>query len=214
MSNAEVDRLGKRGSYRLGSLGQQGLGRPAAQRPFQPSFRRPRHAGPVPAWVAAAIAGTGLIAWGAALGIWFMPVLVGLITGVVLRWGRWRLRVSIPAVVVMAAAGWGLAFWMGVSSGLPFAVARTIATQAGLPGLVAIRVFIALAFAALQALAGLLIGRAIARRPARNELGHRGFRARRSRGGQAGGERPAAREESADDLQERGVLAEDDRGET
>ncbi|HUJ04668.1 MAG TPA: hypothetical protein VLX31_01020 [Streptosporangiaceae bacterium] len=171
VSKSEATRLGKRGSYRLGGLAQQGVGRPAAPRPFRPSFTRAYHAGPAWAWVLGAVAGTGLVAAGAAGGLWFMPMVVGLAAGVAVRWGGWRLRVSTPVVAAMAAAGWGLALWIPALSGLPVgATARTIAALAGLPPYAAVAVGVTLAVSALQGLAGLWLGRALAPRPPEDEI--------------------------------------------
>jgi len=171
VSKSEAGRLGKRGSYRLGGLAQQGIGRPAPPRPFRPSFTRPYHAGPVWAWVLASLAGTGLIAGGAALGAWFTPFVVGLATGVAARWGGWRLPVTGPAVLFMAAGGWGLALWVPALAGLPVgATARTIAALAGLPPHAAVAIAVTLAVSVAQALAGLWLGRALTPRPPRDEL--------------------------------------------
>lgn len=165
-TKSETGRLGKRGSYRLGKLGAQGVGRPASPRLLQPSFVRPQHRGPALAWILAALAGAALIAGGAALGLWFVPFVVGLAAGIVVRWGGWRLRVTGPAVALMAAAGWGLALWVPALRGLPVgATARTIAALAGLPASAAVGVTAALAVSVLQGLAGLWLGRALAPRP-------------------------------------------------
>jgi hypothetical protein len=119
--------------------------------------------------VLAALAGIVLIAGTALLGVWFMPFLVGLATGVVMRWGWWRLRVTVPAVLVMTCAGWGLA--LGLLAALGQAVgptAQTIALVAGLPGTAAVAIAAALGVSAVQGLAGLWLGRALAPRPARD----------------------------------------------
>jgi len=171
VSKSEAGRLGKRGSYRLGGLAQQGIGRPGPPRPFRPSFTRPYHAGPVWAWVLAGLAGAGLIAGGAALGAWFMPFVVGLAAGVAARWGGWRLRVTGPAVVVMAAGGWGVALWVPALAGLPVgATARAIAALSGLPPHAVVAIAVTLAVSVVQGLAGLWLGRAVAPRPPRDEL--------------------------------------------
>jgi hypothetical protein len=168
-SKSDFDRLGKRGSYRLGKLSGQGVGGPPAPRPFRPSFARARYRGTVLVRFLAAVAGTALIGGGAALGLWFIPLVVGLATGLVARWGGWRLRLTVPAVVTMAAAGWALALWVPALRGLPVgATARTIAAIAGLPASAAVGLAATLGVSVLLGLAGLWLGRALSPRPARN----------------------------------------------
>ncbi len=169
VSRSEADRLGKRGSYRLGGFGLPGPGRPDPPPAFRPSFAAPQHRGSALGWLLAAILGILLIAAGAMLGLWFMPFLLGLAAGVAMRWGEWRLRVTIPAVLIMAAAGWALALWAEAIRGMPVgATARTIAEVAGLPAAAALIVAITLAVSAVQGLAGLWLGRALAPRSARD----------------------------------------------
>ncbi len=166
---SEVDRLGRRGSYRLGGLSTPGGGRPAPPRPFRPSFIRPQHRGAAAGWVLTAAVATAVVAGAALLGLWFMPFAVGLVTGLAMRWGGWRLRVTVPAVTIMATAGWGLALWVLALEGLPVgATARAIAAVAGLPGVAALSIAVTLAVSAVQGLAGLWLGRALAPRPARD----------------------------------------------
>lgn len=161
-SKSEADRLGKRGSYRLGKLGGQGIGGPVAPRPLRPSFVRYRRRGPVLGWLLAALAGTALSGGGAVVGLWFAPFVVGLATGLVARWGGARLRATVPAVVAMAAAGWGLALWLPALRGLPVgATARTIAALAGLPPSAVVGISAALAVSVLLGLAGLWLGRSL-----------------------------------------------------
>jgi hypothetical protein len=169
VNRSEADRLGKRGSYRLGGLGPPGAGRPGPPRPFRPMFVRPQHRGPAVGWVVAALAATVLVAGSAALGVWFMPFVIGLLTGVVMRWGGWRLRVTVPAVTIVVAGGWGLAIWASALRGLPVVpTARTIGMVAGLPAAAATVIAITLAVSVVQGLAGLWLGRALAPRPARD----------------------------------------------
>ena len=169
VSKSEADRLGKRGSYRLGALAQEGVERPRGPTPFRVSFAPPGHAGPVSAWVLAGLVAMAVIAGGAAIGLWFVPFAVGLATGIAMRWGRWRLRVSGPAVIVMTAGGWGLALLIPAVRGLPVrATARTIAALAGLPAHAFVAVGVTLAVSVVQGLAGLWLGRALAPRPARD----------------------------------------------
>jgi hypothetical protein len=110
-----------------------------------------------------------LVAGSTALGAWFMPFVIGLLTGFVMRWGGRRLRVTIPAVAIVAAAGWGLAIWVSALRGLPVGpTAQTIAAVAGLPAAAAAVIATTLAISVVQALAGLWLGRALTPRPARD----------------------------------------------
>jgi hypothetical protein len=103
-----------------------------------------------------------MIAWGAMDGIWFIPLIIGVVAGVGARFGQWPLRVMAPAVVLICAAGWGAALIVPAVRGLPVgATARTIAGVAGLPALVTVGVGITLAVSVLQGLAGLWLGRAL-----------------------------------------------------
>lgn len=160
---SDLRRLGRRGSYRLGRLGAPPLP-PAPYIPHHLSFA-PRHRGPVLAWLLAWLAAAAVIAAGALAGWWFLPFLAGLAAGLAARPGRWRLRVSLPATVAVAAAGWGAALWWQALRGLPYgAVARVIAALAGLPAHAAVAVTATLLVAAVQAVAGLWLGRALAPR--------------------------------------------------
>ena len=159
---ADLRRLGKRGSYRLGRLGAQPAAPKAPSAPHYPSWA-PHHRGPVLLWLLACLAGVVIIAAAAVLGWWFVPFLVGLAAGLAARYGRWRLRVTLPATVAMAAVGWGAALWWLVRGGLPEgAVAREIAALAGLPAHAAVAVAVTLLVAVIQAVAGLWLGRALA----------------------------------------------------
>ena len=169
VNKSQVDRLGKRGSYRLGGIGPPGGAPPAPPRAYQPQFVRPQHQGSASGWILAAVTATILIAGAALAGIWYMPFVVGFATGVAMRWGGWRLRVVAPAVTVMTVAGWGVALLVSALRGLPVgATAQAIAVIAGLPGVAALTVAITLAVSALLGLAGLWLGRALAPRPARD----------------------------------------------
>ena len=160
---ADPRRLGRRGSYRLGRMGA-----PPAPRTRWPAVRyptwTPRRRGPVFLWLLAGAAGAAIVAAGALAGWWFLPFLVGLGTGLTARYGRLRLRATLPAAVAVAAAGWGAALaWLALRDGLPeVTVARSIATLAGLPAAAAVAIAVTLVVAALQAAAGLWLGRALA----------------------------------------------------
>jgi hypothetical protein len=166
ISRSEFGRLGKRGSYRLGTLAPLGVARPSAPTPFRPSFARPTHAGPRWAWIAAGLVGAGLIAMAAVAGLWFVPFVVGVIGGLAARWGEWRLRVMAPAVVVICAAGWGAALADEAAAGLPIgATARVIAAIGGLPAFAVVGVAVTLGVAVLLGLVGLWLGRALTPAP-------------------------------------------------
>jgi hypothetical protein len=162
LGRSEFSRLGKRGSYRLGAMAAQGIAGPAMPRPFRPQFGRPSHGVPLMAWLLAALTGVAMIAWGAMDGLWFVPLIIGVIAGVAARFGQWPLRVMAPAVVLICAAGWGAALIVPAVRGLPVgATARTIAGVVGLPAMLAVGVGITLAVSVLQGLAGLWLGRAL-----------------------------------------------------
>ena len=159
---ADLRRLGKRGSYRLGRLGAPRPTPSAPPAPHYPSFA-PHHRGPAGLWLLACLVGVVIVAAGALAGWWFLPFLAGLAGGLAAHYGRWRLRVSLPAVMLIAAAGWGVALWWLVHRGLPEgAVAREIAALAGLPASSAVAIALTLLVAVIQAAVGLWLGRALA----------------------------------------------------
>lgn len=165
---AEFKRLGKRGSYRLGQLRAQGIARHAPPVPFQPRFgRRPDHRWPVSAWLLGLLGGLLVIVAGAVVGWWFVPFVVGVLAGLANRIGGWPARFAVPAVALMAAAGWAAPLWWSVLRGEPYgAVARVIAALLGLPGFAAVGMVVTVLVAVSQALAGYWLGRAITPRPA------------------------------------------------
>jgi hypothetical protein len=114
--------------------------------------------------VLACLAGAVIVAAGALAGWWFLPFLAGLGIGLAAHYGRLRLRVTLPAALAVAAVGWGAALaWLALRDGLPeVSVARTIAALAGLPASAAVAIAVTLVVAALQAAAGLWLGRALA----------------------------------------------------
>ena len=115
-------------------------------------------------WLLAGLAGAAILALGALAGLWYLPFLVGLAIGVTARYGRLRLRVSLPSVVFVAAAGWAAALaWLMLRDRLPErSVARTIAALGGLPAHAAVGIAVTLLVAAIQAAVGLWLGRALA----------------------------------------------------
>jgi hypothetical protein len=100
---------------------------------------------------------------GAHFGLWWVPFLVGAAISVL----RWRPRTVVLAVAAGAAAGWALQLWAMAWASLPVgATARSIAALAGLPPYAATAIAVTLLLAALQALTGAWLARAILpRRP-------------------------------------------------
>ena len=147
---ADLRRLGKRGSYRLGRRGSFGPG--AARDRVSPAW-----------WLVIVLAGTLIIAGAAELGLWFAPFVAGLAVGLLLARRGWRLRHTLPAVLVMALLGWGVPlYWPAVVQGQPAgATARVIAALAGVPPHAVFGVVFTLLVATLQAVIGLWLGRAL-----------------------------------------------------
>jgi hypothetical protein len=165
---ADPRRLGRRGSYRLGRLGAPPPERVSLPGAHYPSFA-PGHRGSAFGWLLSCLAGVVVIGGGTSLGWWFMPFVVGAVAGVAARYGRWRLRVALLAVTLMAAAGWGIPLgwsaWRGSAVG---ATARVVAALAGLPPHAAVAIAATLLVAAIQSLFGLWLGRALSPRPERS----------------------------------------------
>ena len=164
---ADARRLGKRGSYRLGRLGVPPPDPAGPPRPHYPSWR-PARRGPLSLWLAGALAGVAVIAAGAALRWWFVPFPAGVAAGVATRFGRLRLRTALPALAVVAAAGWAVPLAWAAAAGLPERqVARTVAALAGLPAHASVIFVVALLVAVLQALAGCWVARVLTPRQGR-----------------------------------------------
>jgi hypothetical protein len=143
---ADLRRLGKPGSYRLG--GRRSRARPG--------------------WSAAiVVAGAAVIAVTAHAGLWFMPFVVGVAAGLAgsqagWRAPGWRGRCAPAAVLVMAAAGWGAPLvWQTVAGEPVGATARVVAALAGLPPDAVVGVVLALLVACLQAAVGRWLGSAV-----------------------------------------------------
>lgn len=160
---ADPRSLGRRGSYRLGRMAGPPAPRTPWPRPHYPSFA-PSRRGPASVWLLACLAGIVIVAAGALAGWWFLPFVAGLAAGLAAGYGRLRLRASLPAALAVAVVGWGTAItWLALRDGLPeIAVARTIAALAGLPASAAAAIAVTLLVAAIQAAAGLWLGRALA----------------------------------------------------
>lgn len=164
---ADLKRLGRRGAYRLGRLGVQGVAGHQRPVPFQPRFVRPYHRWPAWTWLLGLLAGTLLIAAGAIAGWWFMPFAAGVLAGLANRVGRWPARVALPAVAIVAALGWAAPLVWSVLRGEPYvAVARVIAALLGLPASPAVGIALTLAVAVVQGVVGYWLGRALTPMPA------------------------------------------------
>jgi hypothetical protein len=123
----------------------------------------------VSAWILAGLAGVALTSGGALRGLWFAPFVVGLAAGLATRWGGWRPRVSIPAVLVIAVAGQGLPFWVPALHGGPAgAMTGLVVALAGQPASAPLGVAATVAVGGAQGLAGLWLGRAVVPRPLRS----------------------------------------------
>jgi hypothetical protein len=107
-------------------------------------------------WLLGGLAAAALVALGAAAGWWFLPFVAGLAAGAAARYGRWRLRVALPATALVAAIGWAIPLGWQALHGAPVrATARVVAALAGLPAHAVVAIAATLVVAALQALAGL-----------------------------------------------------------
>jgi hypothetical protein len=163
----ELKRLGKREGYRLGTLRTQGVGQVAPPRPFVPSFL-PRHRGSLSAWVLGGLAGAAAIAGGASAGLWFVPFIVGVLAGLAMHLGRWRLRATLSAAAAMAVVGWGVPLGLAARRGEPEgATARVVAALLGLPPHAAVGVAVTLLAGVVQALIGAWLGVTLAPRALR-----------------------------------------------
>jgi hypothetical protein len=168
IGRSELRRLGKLGSYRLGTLAPQGIGRPAAPRQFRPVFGRARRTGSGSAWVLLTVAGVAGIGGAALIGLWFVPLIAGILTGICARFAEVRLRGAVLTVLFMCGAGWGGALIFYSVRGQPVgATARVIAAVAGLPAYAAVAIAGTLAVSMLLGLTGLWLGRALTPRPGR-----------------------------------------------
>ncbi|HUB43041.1 MAG TPA: hypothetical protein VMA72_29660 [Streptosporangiaceae bacterium] len=165
---SDLKRLGKRGAYGLGQLATQGLGsqRPA---PFQPRFVRPDHRWPGPAWLLGLLAGVLIIAGTAAVGWWFMPFVIGLLTGLANYVGRWPTRLALPAVALASAAGWVVPLLWSVLRGTQYGgVARTAALL-GLPRDAAAGIALTALVPVAQGMTGYWLGRALTPLPTQDD---------------------------------------------
>lgn len=158
---SDLNRLGKRGAYRLGRLGAPPRAPAAPPAPHYPSWI-PGHRGSGLLWLLGSVAAAVVIALGAAAGWWFLPFLAGLAGGTAARYGRWRLRAALPAAALVAAVGWAIPLGWQAAQGAPVrATARVVAALAGLPAHASVAIVATLVIAVLQALAGLWLAWAL-----------------------------------------------------
>lgn len=100
---------------------------------------------------------------GAELGLWFVPFVLGVAAGAFAPRARGTvLTGTVLTVTGGAVAGWAVALWIMALNGLPVgATARVIAALSGLPPYAAVAIAVTLLLAALQALAGIWLARAV-----------------------------------------------------
>jgi len=159
---AEFRRLGKRGAYRLGQLRAQGVGELERPVPFRPQFIRASHRWPASVWLLGLLIGALLIAAAAKAGWWFAPFIVGALAGIANWVGAWRARVAAPAIIVMAAVGWGAPLaWADHRHGHYVAMARLIAALLGFRASAVVGLAVTLLVAVAQAVVGYWLGRAL-----------------------------------------------------
>ena len=135
-------------------MAEQGVA-PAGARASSASSRP---AWPALAWVLGVVVLAAIVAVTAWAGAWFVPFIAGVGAGVAsLRWRRMVLLATAAAVV-----GWAVPLWVQALRGLPIgATARAIAGLAALPPYAGVTIAATLLLAALQALAGAWLARAL-----------------------------------------------------
>ena len=165
----DLRRLGRRGSYRLGRLRVQGLPGAPPPQSFRPSFTRHQHRGPAPLWLLLACAGAAAIWGGAVAGLWFAPFAVGVLAGLANWYAGFLVRTMLIWVTLMALVGWAIPLlaWPALrhSFHASWITARVITSYLGLPPHATIGVALTLLIAAVQAVVGLWLGRALTPRP-------------------------------------------------
>jgi hypothetical protein len=132
-------------------------------------FASPRPAWrPALGWVLGVIVLAAVVAATAWAGLWFVPFVAGVAAGVAsLRWRR-----MVLLAVTGSVAGYVLPIWIMALRGMPVgATGRAIAGLAGLPPHAAVTVVATLLLAALQALAGAWLARALLPRDWRRQRG-------------------------------------------
>lgn len=109
-------------------------------------------------WVLGVVAAAAVVAATAWAGLWFVPFVAGVAGGAAsLRWRR-----MVLLAVAGSVAGYVLPLWIMALRGLPVgATGRAIAGLAGLPPHAAVTVVATLLLAAIQALVGAWLARAL-----------------------------------------------------
>jgi len=128
---------------------------------------------PALGWALGVVVLAVVVAATAWAGLWFVPFVAGVAAGVAsLRWRR-----MVLLAVTGSVAGYALPIWIMALRGMPVgATGRVIAGLAGLPPHAAVTVVVTLLLAALQALVGAWLARALLprawrRRASRGALG-------------------------------------------
>ena len=163
----EMKRLGRPGAYRLGDLRARGA-EPVPPRSARPAFARASRRGAPSAWALAFVAGVAAVAAGALAGLFFVPLLAGLVAGLIARWGGWRPRAVLVAGAATVMIGWGLPLgWQALHAkppGTPAPVVAGVAGAAGLPTHGAHGIEATLLAGIILALAGVAAGLVLAAR--------------------------------------------------
>jgi hypothetical protein len=108
-----------------------------------------------------AVGGAALTWAGALAGIWFGPLLVGVLAGACFPWTRAGVTAPLGAACAAAIGGWSVPLVVRAGQGQPVAAtAREVAALAGLPAYAALVISLSLVVAVLQASAGFWVGRA------------------------------------------------------
>ena len=123
------------------------------------SVERGRGRPPAPAGAFGAVI---VVAVSAAIGLWFVPFIVGLAIGFAVRS---RLLFVLLGAAAVASAGWAVPLlWLAVRGEPVAATASSVAALAGLPASAALTLGATIVVAALQAIVGGWLARVI-RRP-------------------------------------------------
>jgi hypothetical protein len=111
---------------------------------------------------AAAVLGGGAVGAGAYAGWWWVPFAVGAVLGVAGRCRGVRRGWALLVPALAAVAGWALPLVRLAVQGAPVgATSRTVAALAGLPGSAVLPITVTLLLAAVQALTGTWLARAL-----------------------------------------------------
>lgn len=113
-------------------------------------------------WPAGVVLGILVVWFGSDLGLWFAPVVVGLLAGIGTGLRRSRWPAAYGLVVLAAVLGWLLPLGLRAVAGQPvMGAANTTADLAGFAGAGGIVVVATVLVALLQAVVGTWLGRAV-----------------------------------------------------